>query len=76
MLLSSLRLRNSWNYRSHRWVLFTNVACGLLALFGAISHYGSRVTPEAPPQAVKVLPVELPSQSLIERFEGHIKKNE
>jgi murein DD-endopeptidase MepM/ murein hydrolase activator NlpD len=55
-------------------VLFVNVAGGLLALFGTISHYGSRVT-ETPPQAVKVLPVELPSQSLIERFEGHIMKN-
>lgn len=74
-LFSSLRLRNSWNYRSHRWVLFINVACALLALSGAISHYGSRI-PETPqPKVAAVAPTPLPAQSLIERFEGHIKKN-
>jgi len=74
-LFSSLRLRNSWNYRNHRWVLFINVACALLALFGAVSHYRSR-TDEGPPlQATVRLPAPLPPQTLIERFEGHIKKN-
>ena len=50
-LFSSLRLRNSWNYRSHRWVLFINIACALLALSGAISHYRSRVSEAPPPKA-------------------------
>ena len=44
---SSLRLRNSWTYRNHRWLLFINVACALLALSGAVSHYRSR-TEEIP----------------------------
>jgi murein DD-endopeptidase MepM/ murein hydrolase activator NlpD len=74
-LFSSLRLRNSWNYRNHRWVLFVNVACALLALSGAISHYGSRINEAPLPKAAVVLPAPVPSHSLIERFEGHIKKN-
>ena len=74
-LFSSLRLRNSWNYRNHRWVLFTNIACALLAFSGAISHYGSRVNEAPLPKAAVVLPAPIPSHSLIERFEGHIKKN-
>ena len=73
-LFSSLRLRNSWNYRNHRWVLFVNLACALLALSGAISHYRSRTGEIPPPQATVRLPT-LPSQTLIDRFEGHIKKN-
>ena len=74
-LFSSLRLRNSWNYRNHRWVLFVNVACALLALSGAISHYGSRINEAPLPKVAVVLPAPVPSHSLIERFEGHIKKN-
>jgi hypothetical protein len=74
-LFSSLRLRNSWNYRSHRWVLFINIACALLALSGAISHYRSRAIEAPPTKAAVVLPAPIPSHSLIERFEGHIKKN-
>ncbi len=75
MFFSSLRLKNSWNYRNHRWVLFINVACALLALSGTVSHYGSRTDGVPPPQATVRLPAPLPAQTLIERFEGHIKKN-
>ncbi len=72
---SSLRLRNSWTYRNHRWLLFINVACALLALSGAVSHYRSR-TEEVPLHQQPVSPPDpLPAQTLIERFEGHIKKN-
>ena len=72
---SSLRLRNSWTYRNHRWLLFINVACALLALSGAVSHYRSR-TEEVPlHQQPASLPDSFPAQTLIERFEGHIKKN-
>jgi murein DD-endopeptidase MepM/ murein hydrolase activator NlpD len=75
-LFTSLRLRNSWTYRNHRWVLFINVACALLALSGVISHYGSRSSDVAPmSQQTVAVPNPLPPQTLIERFEGHIKKN-
>ena len=74
-LFSSLRLRNSWNYRNHRWVLFVNVACALFDLSVSISHYGSRINEDPLPKVAVVLPAPVPSHSLIERFEGHIKKN-
>jgi hypothetical protein len=75
-LFSSLRLRNSWTYRNHRWVLFINIACALLALSGVISHYGTRGNDKVPlSQPPASVPNPLPSQTLIERFEGHIKKN-
>ena len=74
-LFSSLRLRNSWTYRNHRWVLFINVACALLALSGVISHYRSRTEEVRLDQQPVSLPDPLPPQTLIERFEGHIKKN-
>jgi len=74
-LFSSLRLRNSWNYRNHRWVLVTNVACALLALSGAISHYRARKEPIQHSPAPVNLPAPLPPKTLIERFEGHIQKN-
>jgi murein DD-endopeptidase MepM/ murein hydrolase activator NlpD len=51
------------------------MACALLALSGAISHYRSRNSEVPTPQAIVSLPDPLPSQTLIERFEGHIKKN-
>ena len=74
-LFSSLRLRNSWTYRNHRWLLFINVACALLAFSGAISHYRSRTEEVRQEQQPVSLPSPLPAQTLIERFEGHIKKN-
>ncbi|MCI0620279.1 MAG: M23 family metallopeptidase [Acidobacteria bacterium] len=72
---SSLRLRNSWNYKNHRWVLFVNVGCALLALSGAISHYRSRAGEVTPREALVNHPAPLPAKTLIERFEGHIQKN-
>jgi len=74
-LFSSLRLRNSWNYKNHRWVLFINVACALLALSGIVSHFRSGPDEVSPPQATGGLPDRLPSRTLIERFEGQIEKN-
>lgn len=74
-LFSSLRLKNSWNYKNHRWVLFINTACALLAFSGAVSHYRSRVNDIPLPKAAVVLSAPVPPHSLIERFEGHIKKN-
>jgi murein DD-endopeptidase MepM/ murein hydrolase activator NlpD len=74
-LFSFLRLKDSWNYRNHRWVLFTNIACVLLAFSGAVSHYRFRTVELPPVQARVELPASLPSQTLIERFEGQIKKN-
>ena len=74
-LFSSLRLRNSWTYRNHRWVLFMNVACALLAFSGVVSHYRSRPDEVRLKQQQPVIPDPLPPQTLIERFEGHIKKN-
>ena len=74
-LFSSLRLKNSWNYKNHRWVLFINIACALLAFSGAVSHFRSRVNEIPLTKTAVVLPAPVPSHSLIERFEGHIKKN-
>ncbi len=74
---SWLKLRDSWNYRKNRWVLFINSGCVALALFGAGSHYWSHVSsPDvALPSALVPAPPPPAPLTLIERFEGQIKKN-
>ena len=72
---SYLRLRNSWNYNSHRWVLFINLGWAVLALYGAISHYNYGAGETTAHPSLVSQPALLPPQTLIERFEGHIQKN-
>lgn len=77
-LISSLGLRNSWNYKSHRWVLLVNVACALLAISGALSggfsHYRVRNDAVLPLPPAITFPAPA-ANFLIARFEGQIEKN-
>jgi murein DD-endopeptidase MepM/ murein hydrolase activator NlpD len=74
---AAIRLKDNWNYRKNRLVLYINIAFVALAFYALISPYLFRNDAPAPtsPEALAKNQVPAAQELTIERFEGEIRKN-
>lgn len=74
---SALALKNNWNYKKNRSLLFINIAFIGLALVAGFSHYLSGLVDPgfSAPEVIATIQAPPASLKLIEKFEGQIQKN-
>jgi murein DD-endopeptidase MepM/ murein hydrolase activator NlpD len=76
-LVHSFKLKNSWNYKENKTLLFLNVLMVSLALYGGILHFIKKGEIRFSPQLsldmhkIQSIPAFMP----VEKFEGQIQKN-
>ena len=76
-LIHSFKLKNSWNYRENKTLLFVNVVMVSLAIYGGISqfitkgklHLSSQLSIDM--NRIQSIPALMP----VEKFEGKVQKN-